>query len=113
MRGFFYSRNRRTGVFPPCESPSQISNLKFQISNSKLRPTDPKPDQFAPQRHRAYAPPAGSQPSHARELPRMAGEIINPNLHVVFIHYPLGLLVAGTVIELFSFLWPRSGVRAA
>src|ERR1700677_291341 len=43
----------------------------------------------------------------------MASKIINPNLHVAFIHYPLGLLVAGAVIELFSFLWPRSGIRAA
>jgi uncharacterized membrane protein len=43
----------------------------------------------------------------------MANDMISPNLHVVFIHYPLGLLIAGVVIELFSFLWPRSGVRAA
>jgi uncharacterized membrane protein len=43
----------------------------------------------------------------------MASDIIRPNLHVALIHYPLGLLIAGTLIELFSFLWPRSGVGAA
>jgi uncharacterized membrane protein len=41
-------------------------------------------------------------------------EFINPNLHVVLIHYPLGLIVVGTLIELFSFLgWRRSGFRTA
>jgi uncharacterized membrane protein len=40
-------------------------------------------------------------------------EFVNPNLHVVLIHYPLALLVAGTLIELFSFMWRRHGFRAA
>ena len=44
----------------------------------------------------------------------MAKEFINPNLHVILIHYPLGLLVVGTLIELFSFLgWRNSAFRAA
>jgi uncharacterized membrane protein len=43
----------------------------------------------------------------------MAGELISPNLHVVLIHFPLALLVAGTFIELFSFLWRRSSLRQA
>jgi uncharacterized membrane protein len=43
----------------------------------------------------------------------MTHEFISPNLHVVMIHYPLGLLIVGTLIELFSFLWSRSGFRAA
>src|SRR5687767_14569856 len=53
-------------------------------------------------------------------LPRLAKErsvpkeFINPNLHVILIHYPLGLLVVGTLIELFSFLgWRRSAFRVA
>jgi uncharacterized membrane protein len=41
-------------------------------------------------------------------------EFINPNLHVILIHYPLALLVVGTLIEFFSFLgWRRSAFRAA
>jgi uncharacterized membrane protein len=40
-------------------------------------------------------------------------EFINPNFHVILIHYPLGLLVVGTIIELFAFLWRRSAFRAA
>lgn len=43
----------------------------------------------------------------------MANEFINPNWHVILIHYPLGLVVAGFLIELFSFMWRRSGFRAA
>jgi uncharacterized membrane protein len=44
----------------------------------------------------------------------VAKEFINPNLHVILIHYPLGLLVVGTLIEFFSFLgWRKSGFRAA
>ncbi len=40
-------------------------------------------------------------------------ELIAPNLHVALIHYPLGMLVAGVLIELFAFLWPHSSVRVA
>jgi len=43
----------------------------------------------------------------------MPNEFINPNWHVVIMHYPLGLLTIGVLIELFSFLWPRSTVRTA
>jgi uncharacterized membrane protein len=39
--------------------------------------------------------------------------LITPNLHVILIHYPLGLIIVGALIELFSFLWRRSGFRAA
>jgi len=38
---------------------------------------------------------------------------INPNFHVILIHYPLGVFVLGVFIELFGFLWSRSGVRTA
>lgn len=41
----------------------------------------------------------------------MDHQLISPNLHVILIHYPLGLLIAGTLIELFSFMWPRSSFR--
>jgi len=40
-------------------------------------------------------------------------EFVNPNLHVALVHYPLALLISGTLIELFSFLWRRHGFRAA
>jgi hypothetical protein len=38
---------------------------------------------------------------------------INPNYHVILIHYPLALLGLGLVIEIFSFLWRNSSVRVA
>ena len=34
----------------------------------------------------------------------MDKEFVNPNLHVVLIHYPIALLFAGLLIEVFSFL---------
>lgn len=40
-------------------------------------------------------------------------KLITPNWHVILIHYPMALLTAGLLIELFSFLWRRSGFRAA
>lgn len=40
-------------------------------------------------------------------------ELVNPNWHVILIHYPLALLGVGIVIELLSFLWRQSGFRAA
>lgn len=43
----------------------------------------------------------------------MANEFINPNWHIILIHYPLALVVVGFLIELFSFLWRRSGFRVA
>ena len=43
-----------------------------------------------------------------------AKELVNPNLHVVLIHFPIALLLTGTLIELFSFLgWRTSGFRIA
>jgi uncharacterized membrane protein len=43
----------------------------------------------------------------------MSTPLVNPNLHVILIHYPLAMLIAGVMIELFSFMWPRSGFRVA
>lgn len=43
----------------------------------------------------------------------MQNELVSPNLHVVLIHFPLAFLIFGTLVEFFSFLWPRSGFRAA
>ncbi len=43
----------------------------------------------------------------------MAKEFVNPNLHVVWVHFPLALLVMGTLVELFSFLYRRHAFRAA
>jgi uncharacterized membrane protein len=40
-------------------------------------------------------------------------EFINPNWHVILIHYPLGVFVLGMLVELFSFLYRRSAVRTA
>jgi uncharacterized membrane protein len=43
-----------------------------------------------------------------------AKELVNPNLHVVLVHFPIGLLVTGTLIEVFSFLgWRTTGFRIA
>jgi len=43
----------------------------------------------------------------------VAKEFINPNWHVILIHYPLGVFVLGMLIELFSFLYRRGTLRAA
>jgi uncharacterized membrane protein len=43
----------------------------------------------------------------------VAKEFINPNWHVLLIHYPLGVFVLGMVIELFSFLYRGTTLRAA
>ena len=40
-------------------------------------------------------------------------ELIAPNWHVVLIHFPLGLLGMGIVIEILGFLWRSSSVRGA
>ncbi len=43
----------------------------------------------------------------------MANEFVTPNLHVALVHFPIALLVTGTLIELFGFMWPRSSFRTA
>jgi uncharacterized membrane protein len=43
----------------------------------------------------------------------VTGPLIQPNLHAVLVHYPIALLTLGVFIELFGFLWRRSGVRTA
>jgi uncharacterized membrane protein len=43
----------------------------------------------------------------------LAREFVNPNLHVALLHFPIALLIAGTLIELFSFLYRRHAFRAA
>ncbi|HEX3357591.1 MAG TPA: DUF2231 domain-containing protein [Tepidisphaeraceae bacterium] len=40
-------------------------------------------------------------------------QLINPNLHVILIHYPIALLFIGTAIEVLAFMWRRSSFRAA
>src|SRR4051794_20292631 len=42
-----------------------------------------------------------------------SGEFILPNWHVVLIHYPLGLITFGVLIEILSFFWRESTVRHA
>src|SRR5687768_10037846 len=60
----------------------------------------------SPELHRRIAR-EGASPVPAKEL-------VNPNFHVILIHFPIGLLLTGTLIELFSFLgWRRSGFRIA
>jgi uncharacterized membrane protein len=43
----------------------------------------------------------------------VAKEFINPNWHVLLIHYPLGVFVLGMLIELLSFVYRRTSLRAA
>jgi uncharacterized membrane protein len=38
---------------------------------------------------------------------------LNPNYHVILIHYPLGVFMLGLTIEIFSFLWKNSSIRVA
>lgn len=40
-------------------------------------------------------------------------ELVTPNWHVILIHYPLGLLSVGIIIEILGFLWKRSSARTA
>jgi uncharacterized membrane protein len=42
----------------------------------------------------------------------MPHEFINPNWHVVLIHYPIALLTVGLIVEIISMFKPRSGLRA-
>lgn len=39
--------------------------------------------------------------------------IIQPNLHVIFVHFPVALFMMGLLIELFSFFWRQSAARVA
>ncbi len=43
----------------------------------------------------------------------LADSIIFPNWHVALVHFPIALVLSGTAIEMFSFLWRRSTVRVA
>jgi uncharacterized membrane protein len=43
----------------------------------------------------------------------MPQQFIHPNWHVMIVHLPLALIGVGLLIEIFSFLWPRSSARAA
>jgi len=38
---------------------------------------------------------------------------MNPNYHVILIHYPLGVFVLGVILETLSFMWRRSSIRLA
>jgi uncharacterized membrane protein len=40
-------------------------------------------------------------------------KFILPNFHAILIHFPIGMLSIGVLIELFSFIWPRSSFRTA
>jgi uncharacterized membrane protein len=41
-------------------------------------------------------------------------ELIQPNLHIALVHFPIALLAVGTFVEVFSFLgWRRSTLRTA
>jgi len=40
-------------------------------------------------------------------------ELVKPNWHIAIIHFPIGLIVLGSILELFSFLgWRRTSLRA-
>ena len=39
--------------------------------------------------------------------------LISPNVHVILVHFPLGIFVFGLFLEVCSFLWRRSSVRIA
>ncbi len=43
----------------------------------------------------------------------MTKELVNLNLHVVLVHFPLALFLDGLVIELFSFIYRRSSAQTA
>jgi uncharacterized membrane protein len=38
---------------------------------------------------------------------------VNPNYHVILVHYPLGVFVLGVFLELFSLLWRKGSIRVA
>jgi uncharacterized membrane protein len=39
--------------------------------------------------------------------------LISPNIHVIMVHFPLGIFVFGLFLEVFAFLWRRSTARVA
>lgn len=39
--------------------------------------------------------------------------LISPNMHIIMVHFPLGIFIFGLFLEVFSFLWRRSSVRIA
>lgn len=39
--------------------------------------------------------------------------LISPNIHVILVHFPLGIFVFGLFLEVFSIFWRRSTVRVA
>jgi uncharacterized membrane protein len=43
----------------------------------------------------------------------VAKEFVNPNWHVILIHYPLGVFVLGMLVELVSILYRRTSLRLA
>jgi plastocyanin len=43
----------------------------------------------------------------------MPADVISPNYHVLLLHFPIALLVAGLVGEIIGWAWPRHGLRAA
>jgi uncharacterized membrane protein len=43
----------------------------------------------------------------------VAKEFVNPNWHVILIHYPLGVFVLGMLVELFSIVYRRTSLRLA
>ena len=46
-------------------------------------------------------------------LATMPLRFVNPNFHVIIIHYPLGVFVMGVILELLGFMWPKSSLRTA
>jgi uncharacterized membrane protein len=39
--------------------------------------------------------------------------LISPNIHVIMVHFPLGIFIFGLFLEVFGFLWRRSTARIA
>jgi plastocyanin len=42
----------------------------------------------------------------------MVDQFVSPNWHIILIHYPLGLVGAGVLLELVALVWPRGELRA-
>lgn len=43
----------------------------------------------------------------------MPNEFLNPNWHAISVHAPIGLLGIGVMLEVITFLWPKSTLRTA